>query len=241
MSGSSSARQPVEAQQTVVSSSPVANCSVQSAETCLPPLRSSSVAGSSSSSQPAAVSRSTTFPAGSISRPPPLISAITPSRGNHRLGGEVRAPAPHLQRFKGPTSTPLSSPSTLPNGMPVHPRPIYMAASLRSTLQNPIQPPIVQQLPVNLSDSRNTSLDLGLGGLPAIQKPSLSARELLQEMENRSRANRPNFMPPLPDIDCNFDPLDLSDFHSLGSVQRGPISSEPATNVSCVVCVSDDD
>lgn len=241
ISGSSSARQPVESQQTAISSSPVANGSVHSAEACLPPLRSSSVAGSCSCSQPAAVSRSTTFSAGSNSRPPPIISAITPSRGNHRLGGEVRAPAPHLQRFKGPTSTSVSSPSTLPNGIPVHPRPVYVAASLRSTLQNSIQPPIVQQLPVNLSDSRNTSLDHGLGGLPAIQNPSLSARELLQEMENRSRANRPNFMPPLPDIGCNFDSLDLSDFHSLGSVQRGPISSEPATNVSSVVCVSDDD
>ncbi|XP_055833672.1 helicase protein MOM1-like isoform X2 [Solanum dulcamara] len=230
INGSSSARQPVEAQ-TTVSSSPVANCSVHSVEAFLPPLRSSSVAGSSSCSQPAAVSRSTTFSAGSVSRPPPLISTITPSRGNHQLGGEVRAPAPHLQRFKGPTSTPVSSSSTLLNGMPGHPRPIYVAASLRSTLQNPIQPPIVQQLPVNLSDSGNTSLDHGLGGLPAIQNPSLSARELLQEMENRSRANKPNFMPPLPDIGCNFDSLDLSDFHSMGSVQRGSISSEPATNV----------
>lgn len=241
ISGSSSACQPVEVQQTAVSSSPVANCIVHSAEISLPPLRSSSVAGSSSCSQPAAVSRSTTFPAGSVSRPPPLISAITLSRGNHQIGGEVRAPAPHLQRFKGPTSTPVSSSSPLLNGMPGHPRPVYVAASLRSTLQNPTQPPVVQQLPVNLSDSGNMSLNHGLGGLPAIQKPSLSARELLQEMENRSRANRPNFMPPLPDISCNFDSLDLSAFHSLGSVQRGSISSEPATNVSSVVCLSDDD
>ncbi|KAK4356365.1 hypothetical protein RND71_025336 [Anisodus tanguticus] len=249
--GSSSARQPVGAQQTFSSSSSVANFSVHSAETetSLPILRSASVAGSSSSSQPAAVSRSTTFTAGTVTRPP-LISAITPIRSNHRLGGDVRAPAPHLQRFKAPTSTPVSGSSTLPNGMQGHPRPVYVAASspslpqlasLRSTLQNQVQPPIVQQVPVNLSDSGNMSLEHGLGGLPAIQNPSLSARELLLEMENRSRANRPNFMPPLPDIGCNFDSLDLSDFHSLGSVQRGSISSETATNVSGVVCLSDDE
>ncbi|KAK4358729.1 hypothetical protein RND71_020958 [Anisodus tanguticus] len=249
VTGSSSARQPVGAQQTSSSSLPVANFSVHSAETSSPTLRSASVAGSSSSSQPAAVSHSTTFTAGTVTRPP-LISAITPSRGNHRLGGDVRAPAPHLQRFKAPTSTPVSGSSTLPNGMQGHPRPVYVAASspslpqlasLRSTLQNQVQPPIVQQVPVNLSDSGNMSLDHGLGGLPAIQNPSLSARELLLEMENRSRANIPNFMPPLPDIGCNFDSLDLSDFHSLGSVQRGSISSETATNVSGVVCLSDDD
>ncbi|KAF3665811.1 putative lysM domain receptor-like kinase 4-like [Capsicum annuum] len=244
ISSSSPARQPVPARQTSISSSPVANCSVHSAETSLPPLRSSAVAGSSSS-QPAAVSRSTVFSAGSVSRPPPpppLISAITPSRGNHRLGGEFRAPAPHLQRFKGPTSTPVSSSSTLPNGMTVHPRPVYVAASLRPALQNQIQPPIVQQLPVNLPDTGNASSNRGLGvGMPAIQSPSLSARELLQEMENRSRANRPNFMPPLPDIGCNFDSLDLSEFHSPGSVQGGAISSETVANVSGVVCLSDDD
>ncbi|CAN4120274.1 unnamed protein product [Withania somnifera] len=261
INGSSSSCQPVEAQQTSVSSSPVANCSVYSAEISLPPLRSSvancsvhpveisllplrssSVAGSSSSSQPAAVSRSATFSAGNVSRPPPpIISAITPSRGNRRLGGDVRSPAPHLQRFKGPTPTPVCSSSTFLNGMTGHPRPVYVAAPLRPTFQNQIQPPLVQQLPVNRSDSGNTSLDYGLGGLPAMQKPSLSARELLQEMENRSRANRPNFMPPLPDIGCNFDSLDLSDFHSMGSVQGGLISSETATNVSGVVCLSDDD
>lgn len=241
ISGSSSARQPVGAQQNSISSSPVANCSVHFGETSLPTLRSASVAGSSSSGQPAAVSRSTTFSAGSVVSRPPLISAITPSRGNHRLGGEVRAPAPHLQPFKGPASTAVTSSSTLPHGMPGHPRPVYVAASLRSTLQNQIQQSMVQQLPVNLSDSGNTSLDHGLGGLPAIQNPSLSARELLLEMENRSRANRPSFMPPLPDIGCNFDSLDLSDFHSLGSVKGGSISSETAANVSSVVCLSDDD
>ncbi|CAN4119299.1 unnamed protein product [Withania somnifera] len=239
--GSCSAHQSVEAPQTSISSSPVANCSVYSAETPLPPSRSSSVAGSSSSSQPAAISRSTTFSAGNLSRPPPLISSITPSRGNHRLGGDVRAPAPHLQRFKGPTPTPVCSSSTFLNGMTGHPRPVYVAASLQPTLQNQIQLPLVQQLPVNRSDSGNASLDHGLGGLPAIQKPSLSARELLQEMENRSRANRPNSMLPLPDFGCNFDSLDLSDFHSLGSVKGGSISSETATNVSGVVCLSDDD
>ncbi|MCD9640797.1 hypothetical protein HAX54_026446 [Datura stramonium] len=241
ISGSSSARQPVGAQQNSISSSPVANCSVHFGETSLPTLRSASVAGSSSSGQPAAVSRSTTFSAGSVVSRPPLISAITPSRGNHRLGGDIRAPAPHLQPFKGPALTAVTSSSTLPNGMPGHPRPVYVAASLRSTLQNQIQPSIVQQLPVKLSDSGNTSLDHGLGRLPAIQNPSLSARELLLEMENRSRANRPSFMPPLPDIGCNFDSLDLSDFHSLGSVKGGCISSETAANVSRVVCLSDDD
>ncbi|XP_059291785.1 uncharacterized protein LOC132045248 isoform X3 [Lycium ferocissimum] len=233
---SSSARQPGGAQQTSVSTSSVANRSVHSGETT---SRSASVAVSSLSSQPAAVIRSTTFSAGTVTRPP-FISAITPSRGNHRLGGEVRAPAPHLQRFKGPASIPVSSSSILPNGMPGHPRPVYVTASspslpqlasLQSTLQNQVQLPIVQQVPVNLSNSGNMSLDHGRGGLPAIQNPSLSARELLQAMENRSHAHRPSFMPPLPDVGCNFGSLDLSDFHSMGSVQRGSLSSETATNV----------
>ncbi|XP_060169506.1 uncharacterized protein LOC132600393 isoform X2 [Lycium barbarum] len=242
---SSSARQPGGAQQTSVSTSPVTNRSVHSGETT---SRSASVAVSSLSSQPAAVIRSTTFSAGTVTRPP-FISAITPSRGNHRLGGEVRAPAPHLQRFKGPTSIPVSSSSILPNGMPGHPRPVYVTASspslpqlasLQSTLQNQVQLPIVQQVPVNLSNSGNMSLDHGRGAGSAIQNPSLSARELLQAMENRSHSHRPSFMPPSPDIGCNFGSLDLSDFHSMGSVQGGSISSETATNtVSSIVCESE--
>ncbi|XP_019251916.1 PREDICTED: helicase protein MOM1-like isoform X2 [Nicotiana attenuata] len=239
ISGLSSARLPVGGQQTSVPYSPVADYSIHSGGTSRPTLRSPPAADQ----QSAAFSHSTRAPTGIVSRPP-LISIINPSRGNPRLGGEIRAPAPHLQPFRVPTSTLVSSSSILPNGVQGHPRPVKVAASssshpqlssLRSTslplqvLQDEIQPPIVPQLAVDLSNSGSTSLDHGLGGMPAIQNAYLSARELLLDMENRSRANRPNFMLPLSDS-CNIDSVDLSDFHSLGSVQGGSSSAGEATN-----------
>ncbi|XP_009629226.1 helicase protein MOM1-like isoform X2 [Nicotiana tomentosiformis] len=241
ISGLSSARLPVGGQPTPVPYLPVADYSIHSGGTSRPTLRSPPAADQ----QTAAFSHSTAFPTGIVTRPP-LISIISPSRGNPRLGGDIRAPAPHLQPFRVPTSTLVSSSSTLPNGVQGHPRPVKVAASscshpqlssLRSTsvplqvLHHEIQPPIVPQLAVNLSNSGSTSLDHGLGGMPAIQNAYLSARELLLDMENQSRANRPNFMLPLSDIGCNIDSVDLSDFHSLGSVQGGSSSAGKATNV----------
>ncbi|XP_059297528.1 uncharacterized protein LOC132050331 isoform X1 [Lycium ferocissimum] len=246
VTGLSSAGQAHVRQETSVPS----NRSVHSGGISQPTVRCSPVTGLSLAGQPAPtqqtaiVSRSAAQSAGR----PPLISAITPSTGNLRVGGEIRAPAPHLQPFRPPTSmSTSSSPSTLCT--------TNMAASLSSlpphvSLQtsSPSQPPqhqiptpLVPQLAVDLSSSRNATPQHDIGGLPAARNPSISAQELLFNVENQPRANRPNIMPPLPDVGSDFDVLDLSEFQTLDGVQGGPTSSAIATNVSDVVCVSDDD
>ncbi|XP_015079085.1 uncharacterized protein LOC107023051 isoform X2 [Solanum pennellii] len=239
------------------------NRSVHSGCISQPTLRCTPVTGLSLAGQPApsqqtvAVSRSTTHSAGTPGRPP-LICAITPSTGNLRVASEIRAPAPHLQPFKTLSSmSSSSSPSTLAHSMQNHPQSPYMAASSPSVPQLPslqtsspspsqrpqhqIPIPLVPLLAVDLSSSRNVPPQHDIGGLPATRNPSISAQELLFNVENQPHANKPSIMPPLPDVNPDFDLLDLSDFQTLDSVHGVPTSSAGATNVTDVVCVSDDD
>uniref|UniRef100_A0A3Q7GP49 Helicase C-terminal domain-containing protein n=1 Tax=Solanum lycopersicum TaxID=4081 RepID=A0A3Q7GP49_SOLLC len=239
------------------------NRSVHSGCISQPTVRCTPVTGLSLAGQPAptqqtvAVSRSTTHSAGTPGRPP-LICAITPSTGNLRVASEIRAPAPHLQPFKTLSSMSSSnSPSTLAHSMQNHPQSPYMAASSPSVPQLPslqtsspspsqcpqhqIPIPLVPQLAVDLSSSRNVPPQHDIGGLPATRNPSISAQELLFNVENQPHANKPSIMPPLPDVNPDFDLLDLSDFQTLDSVHGVPTSSAGATYVTDVVCVSDDD
>ncbi|XP_055829400.1 helicase protein MOM1-like isoform X2 [Solanum dulcamara] len=248
------------------------NRSVYSGGICQPTVRCAPVNGLSLAGQPAptqqiaAGTRSTAHSAGTPGRPP-LISAITPSTGNLRVASEIRAPAPHLQPFRTPSSMSSgSSPSTLAHSIQNHPQSTYMAASspslpqLTSLLttsspspspspspsqsqhpQHQISTPLVPQVAVDLSSPRNPTLQHDIGGLPAARNQSISAQELLFNVENQPHANRPNIMPPLPDVDSDFDLLDLSEFQTLDSVQGVSTSSAGATNVTDVVCVSDDD
>ncbi|KAL3365354.1 hypothetical protein AABB24_010481 [Solanum stoloniferum] len=239
------------------------NRSVHSGGISQPTVRCAPVTGLSLTGQPAptqqtvAVSRSTAHSAGTPGRPP-LICAITPSTGNLRVASEIRAPAPHLQPFRTPSSmSSSSSPSTIAHSMQNHPQSTYMAASSPSLprltslqtlspspsqrLQHQIPIPMVPQLAVDLSSSRNVPPQHDIGGLPATRNPSISAQELLFNVESQPHANRPNILPPLPDVDPDFDLLDLSEFQILDSIQGVSTSSAGATNVTDVVCVSDDD
>ncbi|CAN4101686.1 unnamed protein product [Withania somnifera] len=248
--------------QVIQETSVPSNRSAHSAGISLPTVRCAPVTGLSLAGQPgsaqqtAAVIRSTAHSAGTPGRPP-LISAITPSTGNLRVASEIRAPAPHLQPFRTtPTMSTSSSPSTLAQSTQNHPQSTDMAASspslphlvsLQKTpspsqhQQHQIPMPLVPQLAVELSSSRNATLQHDIGGLPAARNLSISAQELLFNVENRPHANRPSIMPPLPDVGSNFDSLDLSEFQTLDGVPGVSTSSAGATNVTDVVCVSDDD
>ncbi|KAK4351467.1 hypothetical protein RND71_030780 [Anisodus tanguticus] len=246
VTGLSSAGQAQVRQETSVPS----NRSVHSGGNSQSTVRCAPVTGLSLAGQPAptqqtaAVSRSTAHSAGR----PPLISAITPSTGNLRVGGEIRAPAPHLQPFRPPTSMSTSSSSStlFSTNMSASLDSLPPLASLQTSSpsqlpQHQIPSPLVPQVAVDLSSSRNATPQHDIGRLPAAQNPSISAQELLYNVENRPHANRPNIMPSLPDVDSDFDLLDLSEFQTLDGVHGGSTSSALATNVSDAVCVSDDD
>lgn len=132
IAGFSSAGQPIAVQQTSVQSLQGANHSTPLSRGYhpLPMSRSIPTATISSSSpsaasqplsslqsipRPAALSVVPVRPSTVLARPP-VINDISPSAGNARLAGDIRAPAPHLHPFR-PTSVSAASPSPLPTTM----------------------------------------------------------------------------------------------------------------------------
>ncbi|KAM7527950.1 hypothetical protein LguiB_031360 [Lonicera macranthoides] len=215
----------------------------------------------------------------SVPTRPLTINPITPSAGNHRAGGgEIRAPAPHLQFRPPPMPTPNATPPLrampCPSPPPASPPRSMMApppllpplatnssgitcrtpqregtGGLQTLTYRPLPPssmmapPPPPQLPPLATNSSNlASRPPQPEGTNGLQTPcySLSALELMMDMDRRPNANvhHPNFMPPLPDFDSNFSPLDLSEFEPPVTTQ---VSSTPPTVAADVVCLSDDD
>lgn len=101
---------------------------------------------------------------------PPNISSISPPTGNLLVGSEIRAPAPHLQPFRPPTSMSANSLPSLPR----------------------------QQAPSNTATTRAVPSCLASASYNRGQRletphPNyLSSLELLREFDNRSGSNTPN-------------------------------------------------
>uniref|UniRef100_A0A5B7AM86 Putative helicase protein MOM1 isoform X1 n=1 Tax=Davidia involucrata TaxID=16924 RepID=A0A5B7AM86_DAVIN len=206
-----------------------------------PTQRPSSITGSSSIGPPAATQphvqvvhhSSALFP----SIAPPLISPMTPSTANPQLIGGIRAPAPHIQPFRPSTSimsTTSSIPSLLPHGMPTH-----MPSTSLSVPQLPPRPPLPPSSPPPTYHSRPEIT----GGFPALHhNSSLSALELLMEVDNRPGPHPPNVLPPPPDLGSNFD-SELGALRSSTSIGVNLAHSRVANSgvATDVVCLSDDD
>ncbi|XP_031123219.1 helicase protein MOM1-like isoform X3 [Ipomoea triloba] len=126
IAGFSSAGQPMVVQQTSVQSLQGANHSTELSREYRPPPMSRSIPTAAvSSSSPSAASQPlsslqsiprSAAPSAVPARPL-VINDISPSAGNLRLAGDIRAPAPHLHQFR-PTSVSAASPSPLPTAMP---------------------------------------------------------------------------------------------------------------------------
>ncbi|KAK9280673.1 hypothetical protein L1049_014371 [Liquidambar formosana] len=164
----------------------------------------------------------------SIPTRPPHISPITPSTGNLQVGSEIRAPAPHLQPFRPSTSLSAATLSSLPRGMPSQLAPTNAPATTLSLHQLPARPqppPIYESGPYNRAPQPESA-----GGLPVLPTSSLSALELLMDIDNRPGAKLPN--------SSNFGLVDLAEFGTPGSTQ---VNSAPVDVASDVVYLSDDD
>ncbi|KAM7502132.1 hypothetical protein LguiB_001036 [Lonicera macranthoides] len=185
---------------------------------------------------------------------PPNINSITPSAGNHRGGGggEFRAPAPHLQRFRPPASMSVASLMTLQREMQSHQAP----SSLPSTSLVPSQPP--PRPPPSPSPSppppppppsaptppqpsalppplfrTNHSRHSSTGGPPPINNSVPSALQLLMDIDKISSANRPNILPPL-----NVSSFNLPETGTAVNLQ---VSSSLPPVPTDIVCLSDED
>lgn len=159
---------------------------------------------------------------------PPLISPVSPSPGNLQTASDRRAPAPHLQPFRPPSST---SARTLPIAAPSVPH------LVQSQLRPPPPPPMPSSYRSGLHD--RTSQPEVAGGLPSLNKSSLSAMGLLFHVNNQPGANPPTVLQPLPALSSSFDALDMSRFGSGGG--NGMVNLAGSSAATDVVCLSDDD
>lgn len=230
-----------------------------------PTLRHPSAGTLSSASQPA-VSQQIAIPPiqslhcspglfPSVPARPPQISAITPSIGGLRVGGEIRAPAPHLQPFRPPACTSGASISCLPCTIPSQQVPVNLPAtsvSFSSVLtQQPMQLPsqFSQQNPSpppppsppsaapppnrsNMSSQPESEVQLGC------HNPTLSAVELLMDIDNQAGGHLPNILQHLAGSGLNTNALDPSVTKALGKVNSSVITPAIASDV---VCLSDDE
>lgn len=196
----------------------------------------------------------------SVPARPPQISAITPSTGGVRVGGEKRAPAPHLQPFRPPgcmsaaassSCIPSNSPSqqgpiNLPaRSLPLPPVPNQQPLPLPSQFllqQNPspptqptaaLQPSRISQA---VSSSRPSQPESGVQ--PGCHNPSLSAVELLMDIDNQAVGHLPTILQHLAGSGLNTSVLDPSVTRAPGNADR---SLKLPAIASDVVCLSDDD
>lgn len=156
---------------------------------------------------------------------PPLIAPITPPTGNLRASGELRAPAPHLQRFRPSSSMPSTSiSSVVPQGMlPFQHVQRNLPTASASVPHVPTTNPLIPHAP-SLYDHGQQAEVTG------------RTREIL--FDNNNQPGGPsNLLPPL-----NFGSLDLSQFGSRvnggGDLAANVADSGTATDI---VCLSDDD
>lgn len=173
------------------------------------------------------------------------ISPITLPTGNHLVGSDIRAPAPHLQPFR--PAMPMSSTSlpSLMRGIPSQPasgNPPLASPSVPQLPQLPARPPLTSYQSYQ-QNSSSQCLE-NLGGLPSQgNNPTLSAMELLLDIDGRFGPSPRNGLPPLPPppprpdtgSNLNLDSFDASEPRALDGIHSRPgLTSD-------LVCLSDDE
>lgn len=141
---------------------------------------------------------------------PPLINAITPTIANARVGGEVRAPAPHLQPFRPPACTSSASMNLaynpnqqVPVNVPVTSSslaglPTQKTLLMTSQFSQPNLPTLGLFPPVKIiQSSPSNQLSITDGGAQPHSGSStpISALELLRNVHNQPSGQAPNVLP----------------------------------------------
>lgn len=141
---------------------------------------------------------------------PPLINAITPTVVNPRVGGEVRAPAPHLQPFRPPVCTSSNMPSVpynpnqqVPVNVPVTSSSLSVhqpqtTSLMTSQFSQPNLPTLGLLPPANIIQSgpSNQLSETDGGAQPRSHSSTpTSALELLRNVHNQPSGNAPHILP----------------------------------------------
>ncbi|KAK6936068.1 hypothetical protein RJ641_033098 [Dillenia turbinata] len=165
---------------------------------------------------------------------PALISPVTLPAMDLRVGSEIRCPSPHLQAFRPLASSAVTDPPSLPCVISSQ-HPTFITAE-NTIPQVPVQPPMQPTHHSNMHNGAHGPEKIG--EFPAFNNTSLSALELLVDVESRPNANPPNFLPSLAGISSTIDTPWLSE----SSMPGGTRIHLPRTDVATeIVCLSDDE
>ncbi|PIA37321.1 hypothetical protein AQUCO_03000131v1 [Aquilegia coerulea] len=161
------------------------------------------------------------------------FSQVRSPSGNHQIGTEVRAPAPHLQRFR-PTSMQAPRPSLSP---------LSCVLPGQQSLNNPttissVHPQRTRQPTHMPGPFSRTHQSENMAAFRSSQNSSLSALELLMDMERHPSPNPPHLLPPLQDHGQTINTWDTTGL----PIIRGLCDPSVLTGTAAdVVCLSDDD
>ncbi|CAK7340493.1 unnamed protein product [Dovyalis caffra] len=185
------------------------------------PPHISSTLTSTSPAPPRQVVHSSALFSGTPTRPP-HISSISPTTSNLRVSSEIRAPAPHLQRFRPSLSISTTGLPSFPRGM----------QSQQVSTTSPTLSEIPSRAPATAHQSGPRTMTNGresMGISPS--RTSLQGLESLMNVDNQTNTNPPQAFsfPPLTDLSSNPNPLPQ------------PELSLPTDPASEVVCLSDDE
>lgn len=159
---------------------------------------------------------------------PPLINSLSSSPGDFQAGGEIRAPAPHLQSYRPSTSVPASSLPPLPQGMPSQQPPSNVPATSPMFSHGPPRPrPTTYRSGPQMGRWSDSA-----GGLST---PNLPAMDLRGNASSQPTMNLPNVLSHMSGVAS----AKLSRFGTNSSSVL-PNSLHQATPPD-LVCLSDDD
>lgn len=165
----------------------------------------------------------------SVSARPPLINPISSSSGSLQAGGEIRAPAPHLQPYSPSTSVPASSLPARPHRVPSQPAPSNIPATSAFSHGPPRPHPTTYQSDPHMGCGTDST-----GGLPTTNLPANAIYSCVGA-NGQSAVDLPNV------------PSQTLDGASLNPSRLGTSSNCRVTNPSNqarppdLVCLSDDD
>ncbi|XP_057455298.1 helicase protein MOM1-like isoform X2 [Lotus japonicus] len=170
-----------------------------------------------------------------VSTRPPIINSISPS-GNNQGGGEIRAPAPHLQPYRSSASVPASTPPGLQHQLPSQPSPTSNLPSQSSRSNIPATAPPSSHAPPQPKPITNQSDPMGrrpdaASGLATPKLPAMSPRV---NISSQSAPNHPNVLSRMSDVAS----VNKSRLGTGSSIRANSPHQASSPNV---VCLSDDE
>lgn len=182
------------------------------------------VISSRTSPMPTVNSSSAHFPSNTTR--PPQISSLSYSTGSPHGGGQIRARPPHLRASatslpshpRGLQTQPTNTPAPTSNGLPCLPPRLPSSTYQSGPCARATGPETTRELPAS--------------------NLSLSALELLRNVDRRAAASQSVSLPAVPDLVTNVEQLNTSEFVQNGMPLVNSVSTGGATNV---VYLSDDD